>query len=432
MKGRMMNKKTEVDSISRRGFLKRLGGIGLSGAMMKLSLLGGNLLWARSVFAAPAPKRFVFVYIPGGAIAREWMPTGSGSNMVLPAMSSPLDSVKQHCVFLNGVNMHKPGHGYTSKVLGSSGGETLDTYLARTLGRISPFSHLHLGVISNGYSTMSRVRWKQPAFMDSPVTAFGRLFGDNATATEDLALRRKRSVLDCNQEALSQMSATFSGFEQIRLEEHAEAIRRIESRLLNVAADSTGGGNCSSPNFNPDGFSGAPNSDRNFDTVADLQVEVATLALQCDLTRVVSIMFGNQQCDYTIPEADVGTHYHQSIHGRPVEDYISYRSYFTDKLRNLIQRLADTEDMDGNTLLDNTLVLHVSDMADGRAHTGENVPYMLAGGGSGALRTGRVLDLGGVSYDSILDTYAQAAGIDVNSADYEPYGDGPVSGIFNT
>jgi hypothetical protein len=352
--------------------------------------------------------------------------------MVLPGMSASLETVKQHCVFLDGVNMDNPGHGYTSKVLGSGGSETLDTFLAESLGQVSPFSHLQLGVISNGYSTMSRTGWKQPAFEDNPFNAFERLFGDSATVTEDLALRRKRSVLDCNQQALSQMSSSLGGFESARLEEHADAIRRIENRLLNAAQDSAGESSCVTPSFNSGGFSGSTSSDVNFDSVADLQVDVASLALQCDLTRVVSIMFGNQQCDFTLPEAGVDTHYHQSIHGRPVRDYISYRNYFTDKLRYLIQSLADTEDMDGNSVLDNTLLLHVSDMADARSHTGANVPYMLAGGGGGVLSTGRVVDLNGVSYDSILDTYAQAAGVDVNSADYQPYGDGPVTGIFNS
>jgi hypothetical protein len=141
-------------------------------------------------------------------------------------------------------------------------------------------------------------------------------------------------------------------------------------------------------------------------------------------------MLGNHQCDYIVPESGVDTNYHQSIHGRPAEDYIQYRNYFASKLQYLIQRLADTEDMDGNSLLDNTILLHVSDMADARAHTGENAPFMLAGGGSGTLTTGRSLSLSSVDYKSILDTVAQAAGVDVSASDYPGYGDGPVSGIF--
>jgi hypothetical protein len=430
-KGNNMKNKTENRSISRRGFLKTLGGAALSGAMYKLSLLGGNLLWARPVFAADAPKRVVFVYIAGGAIPDQWMPTGSETDFTLPAMSAPLDPVKQHCVFLNGVNMANAGHGLTSKALGSDKTMTLDIYMARTLGQVSPFSQLQLGVISNGYGSISRYNWNEPAYEDSPFNAFDRLFGAGVATTEDLATRKKRSVLDSNLAALTQMRSRLGSFEKARLDEHTAAVQRIEARLTAAAESAGEGGACASPVFNSAGFSGDTSSDVNFDAIADLQIDLTTLALQCDLTRVVSLMFGNHQSDFTVPEADIDTNYHQSIHGRPMADYIAYRVYFTEKLRDLIQSLANTEDMDGNSLLDNTLVLQVSDMGDGRSHAGDNVPYMLAGGGGGVLTTGRSLTLDGVSHNTILDTVAQAAGVDVSSADYEQYGDGPISGIFN-
>lgn len=430
IKGNNMKNKREIKSISRRGFLKKLGGVALSGALYKLSLLSGNLLWARSAFAADAPKRVVFVYIAGGAIPDQWMPSGSETSFTLPAMSAPLESVKQHCVFLNGVNMTNPGHGLTSKALGSDKTMTLDIYMARTLGQVTPFSQLQLGVISNGYGSISRYNWNEPAYEDSPFNAFNRLFGAGAATTEDLVTRRKRSVLDSNLAALNQMRSRLGSFEKARLDEHAAAIQRIESRLT-AASQSGSEDACSNPIFNSKGFSGDTNSDVNFDAIADLQVDLVTLALKCDLTRVVSLMLGNHQCDFTVPEAGVDTNYHQSIHGRPAADYITYRAYFTDKLRYLIQSLANTEDMDGGNLLDNTIVLQVSDMADGRSHNGENVPYMLAGSGGGVLTTGRSLTLSGVSHNTILDTVAQAAGVDVNSADYERYGEGPIGGIFN-
>jgi hypothetical protein len=426
-----MKNKSQIESVSRRGFLKQLGGVGLSGAMFKLSLLSGNLLWARSVFAATAPKRVIFVYTAGGAIPDQWLPSGSETNFTLPAMSAPLESVKQHCVFLKGVNMNGPGHGLTSKALGGHHvNVTLDIHMARTLGSATPYSQLQLGVISNGFGSISRSNWNEPAFEDSPFNAFSRLFGAGAATTEDLATRKRRSVLDCNLEALTQMRSNLGSFEKARLDEHAAAIQRIEARL-NAASQTAGGGACTTPTFNSNGFSGATNTDVNFDAIADLQSDVVTLALKCDLTRVVSLMFGNHQCDFTVPESGVDTNYHASIHGRPAEDYIQYRAYFTKKLEYLIKSLANTQDMDGNSLLDNTILLTVSDMGDARSHGGDDVPYMLAGGGGGTLNTGRFLTLNGVSHDTILDTVAQAAGVDVNSSDYHRYGDGPISGIFN-
>lgn len=425
-----MKNNTEIKSTSRRSFLKKLGGVGVSSAMLKMSLLTGNMLWARSVFAADAPKRVIFVYTAGGAIPDQWLPTSNSSP--LPAMSAPLESVREHCVFLKGVNMNGAGHGLTSKALGGTHANmTLDMYMAKTLGQVSPFSQLQLGVISNGFGSISRSSWNEPAYEDSPFNAFDRLFGAGSSTTLDIDTQRKLSVLDCNLEGLNQMRSKLGSFEKARLDEHTAAIERIETRL-NAAAQSSGGGACSTPVFNSTGFSGATDSDVNFDTIADLQCDVATLALKCDLTRVVSVMFGNHQCDFTVPESGVDTNYHASIHGRPVEDYIQYRAYFSKKMAYLIENLATTDDVDGRKLIDNTILLTVSDMSDARGHTGEDVPYMLAGGGGGVLTTGgRLVTLNGVSHDTILDTVAQAAGVDVNSTSYQKYGDGPISGIFN-
>ncbi|MGD9163453.1 MAG: DUF1552 domain-containing protein [Chromatiales bacterium] len=429
-----MKNKSQMEMLSRRRFLKKLGGAGITGAMLKLSMLSGNLLWARSVFAADAPKRVIFYYTSNGAIPDQWMPSGSETSFTLPAMSAPLESVKQHCVFLNGVNMNNPGHGLTSKALAGDATNSLDIYMAQTLGQATPFSQLQLGVISNGFGSVSRNNWSEPAFEDNPLNAFQRLFGNGATvtkdATADIEVSRIRSVLDANLEVLEQMRSELGSFEKARLDEHSEAIQRIESRLTSTTSD-TSGGECSSPTFNTGSFSGATDNATNFDTIADLQSDIVALALKCDLTRVVTFMLGNHQADYIVPESGVDTNYHQSIHGRPAEDYIQYRSYFATKLQYLIQRLADTEDMDGNSVLDNTILLHVSDMADGRAHTGENAPFMLAGGGSGTLTTGRSLNLNGVDYKSLLDTVAQAAGVDITASDYPGYGSGPLSGIFN-
>jgi hypothetical protein len=431
-KGINMNNRSKIESISRRGFLQKLGGVGLTGAMFKLSLLSGNLLWARSVFAADAPKRVVFVYTSGGAIPDQWMPSGSETNFTLPTMSAPLDPVKQHCVFLNGVNMGNAGHGLTSKALAGDATTSLDVYLAGTLGQATPFSQLQLGAISNGHGSMTRNNWSEPAYEDSPLNAFERLFGSGASnaspVTDDIGVRRERSVLDSNLEVLNQMRSELGSFEKARLDEHSDAIRRIEARLNKSTQPSSG--ECGSPAFNSGNFNGACDNAANFDVIADLQIDVVTLALKCDLTRVVSLMLGNHQGDYIVPEAGVDTNYHQSIHGRPAEDYTKYRTYFTTKLRYLIQSLADTQDMDGNNLIDNTILLHVSDMADARGHMGENVPYMLAGRGGGVLTTGRSLTLNSVDYKSILDTVAQAMGVDTNASDYPGYGNGPVSGIF--
>ncbi len=420
----MKNKKINK-SASRRDFLKKAALS--SSAMLKLPMMGSSLLWANSAFAASAPKRVIFVYTPGGAVSDLWIPK---DDFVLPTMSAPLEPVKQHCLFLKGVNMAGPGHGLTSKALIVNGNSTLDVYLAQTLGDATPFAHLQLGVLTNGFDTISRYNWNQPTFEDSPINAFERLFGAGAAVSEDIVTRQKRSVLDASLEAFNQMRSKLGSFEQSRLDEHANAIRRIEKRL-SATTSSAEGGVCTTPTFNSDGFSGAIADAANFDTLADLQSDVITLALKCDLTRIVSFMLGNDASDFIIPESGIDTNYHSSIHGRPLEDYAKFRAYFTKKLTYLVQKLAATEDVDGKSLLDNTIILTVADMADARAHSGDDVPYTLIGGANFGLKGGRVLDLGGASYGDVLDTIAHTMGLNDSNSDYRLQGNGPISGIFS-
>ncbi|MEJ2396484.1 MAG: DUF1552 domain-containing protein, partial [Candidatus Thiodiazotropha sp.] len=148
-------------------------------------------------------------------------------------------------------------------------------------------------MISNGFGSISRNNWNEPAYEDNPLNAFDRLFaGGSSSSSLDIESRRKLSVLDCNLEGLTQMRNSLGSFEKARLDEHADAIQRIESRLKSASQPSSGGA-CTTPVFNQDGFNASTTSDANFDAIADLQCDVATLALQCDLTRVVSVMFGN-------------------------------------------------------------------------------------------------------------------------------------------
>ena len=87
----------------------------------------------------------------------------------------------------------------------------------------------------------------------------------------------------------------------------------------------------------------------------------------------------------------------------------------------LIQQLAEEPDVDGRTMLDNTLIYLTSDMGDGSDHTNDRTPIILAGND---LKTGRMLDMGGIKWDSLFDTIAVSLGIDIGAADYPQYGNG--------
>src|SRR3954467_12777996 len=57
----------------------------------------------------PSKCKAMFVYVPDGCIPDKWHPTGSETSFPLPAMSQPLDTVKQHLIFLKGLDMYAGG-----------------------------------------------------------------------------------------------------------------------------------------------------------------------------------------------------------------------------------------------------------------------------------------------------------------------------------
>ena len=103
---------------------------------------------------------------------------------------------------------------------------------------------------------------------------------------------------------------------------------------------------------------------------------------------------------------------HGAIHGyKGIERFTAYRKYFSQRIVYLMDQLAKTPDMDGRTLLDNTLIYITSDMGDGGSHTNANTPVVLAGGAGGALVSGRSIVYGSETrLERMLDTICLAMG----------------------
>ncbi len=409
--------------LNRRQFLGGLGSATAASTILNTSMLTSGLLWSKSAFSADADTKVLFVYIPDGAIPDRWHPSGSETNFTLPDVSSPLESVKEHCLFVNGLNMSNPGHNGYYQPLGNKN-TTIDQYLSQTMGATTPFSSLHLGVVTEGHK-LSRNSGQGVDYEDNPFNAFNRLFGNGAVT--DIETSRSLSVLDTQLSSLNSMMSQLGTAERQRLEMHADSIRALEQRIQNASSNSQDASGCSAPIFNTGGFNGATDDASNFDAICDLQIDMIVMAFKCGLTRVGTFMMHNHQSNAFIPEANVNGSYHTSIHGMGADEYSKYRKYFSKKMARLIAELASATDSDGQSLLSNTIVAQVTDMADGRFHNGGNPPYMLAGG-SKLIKAGHSIKASTDTKD-ILDTVAKAAGMDVGGS-FPQYGSGPINQLL--
>lgn len=415
-------------SIKRRDFLKVAGATGLGLSFGRLALGAGA-----------SPRRVIFVYTPDGAIPAQWHAQGTGTNFTLPPMTQPLERVRQHCIFLSGLNMVGPGgthEGGVIKLLTGTGGQSstlgvsLDHYLGQVFKTQTIRPHLNLNIVpiytdkhitydNNGVPVVPEM---------NPLAAFDSLFG--ASANDSARRQRRISALDHSLSELNALRTQLGAAEKVKLDTHLDALRELEQKLQSAA------GGCSTWNFNPSGFQVTRTAlwqnpefmdASRMGTIADLHADVAVHALACDLTRVVTLKWNNSVHDNVIKEAGSPMTCHGASHAAG-QDFVAIKAWYMERFARLIEQLQATPDGSG-TLLDNTLVFHGSCLANGSWHNHDDMPFILAGGSAGGMATGRSLAFGGVPHNKLLVSIARFMGVNVNSFGDQDSAPGPLPGL---
>jgi hypothetical protein len=120
----------------------------------------------------------------------------------------------------------------------------------------------------------------------------------------------------------------------------------------------------------------------------DLQV----LAYQADLTRVITFMMAREISLRPYPEIGVPDPHHPLTHHRGdavmIEKVAKINTFHNQLFSYYLDRLQATPDGDGS-LLDHMIILRGSGMSEGNGHRHDNLPILIAGGGTGRLRGGR-------------------------------------------
>lgn len=434
-------------SLNRRHFLRGLGG------SLVLAPFVSSLAFSRA--RAAAKKRVLIVYVPDGCIPPRWHPTGSESSFTLPEMSAPLEPIKKHLVFLDGLTMYSGGathEGGAAKVLTGVGAQSIDVFLGDKIGAASPFRSLQLGVgatFQNGSGSVSYIGDKQQVTPDDdPLNAFTRIFGAAAGggADAELAKRRKQSVLDAVLGDLSALKTQLGSAEKQKLDLHTDSVREVEKRLMGGGLSMTAG--CGMPAFDKRGFSVNPmdyypktyHKEENFKTVGLMQMDLTVLALSCGATNVATLMWSHAVSPTHLVETGVTTGNHDASHyGNPAsqmaKDWVTLKRWWMTQFVYLIQKMESTPD-DGGSLLSNTMVLLCSELGDSNLHDHDRVPFVLAGGAGVGLRPGRFLDFRGKNkgknepHTKLLTTIANAVDVKIDSFGYTGEGTGTLAGVL--
>ena len=218
-----------------------------------------------------------------------------------------------------------------------------------------------------------------------PRVVFERLFGAGDNEADRAARRRtNRSVLDWIVGEVARLKTSLGAVDRVALDEYLQHVREIERRIQIVEERHASG----EEREMPEAPSGIPDSyEEHIQLMFDLQV----LALQSDMTRVITFKTGFDQSNRTFP----GSGTNKSIHGAshhgnvPVDimDFHKINTYRLGQVAYFLERLRSTIDGDGS-LLDRTAVVWGSPMGDPNLHNHRRCPLLLMGKANGALEGG--------------------------------------------
>jgi len=448
--------------IDRRSILKAL-----AGGALTLPFAG---LFAKTASAGPSPviaKRFIVFYFPDGVPAPQGQPSrfhasGGETSFTLPENLAPLAAHRNACVFFRGMSMgqtdagsHPGGAKKLLTGVDGGGGESLDRYLARTAGASAPFRHVYLGAMAtqNGASGDKFISYPSAgttaAPEDDPVTAFGRLFaggaggsgggsagGSGGTKTVDPV---EASVIDAALGDMNDLRARLGDVEKTKLDLHLEALRDVERRIKGLAVDALPA--CNQTLGSVAAVDGSRIYDpAHFPVVLRAQIDLVVQAMACGLTKVGVVQASQHTSELIMsrfPSSPVykpgfdmrshqASHYGQTSDPK-FEDYVKQRTWFVEQFAYMLDQLKARPEGAG-TMLDHTIVLLCSEVSDGNVHSHDDMPFILAGGGAGSIRTGRLLEMGGRRHSDLLGSIAHAMG-DGSVTTYGQGGSGLISGL---
>jgi hypothetical protein len=122
-----------------------------------------------------------------------------------------------------------------------------------------------------------------------------------------------------------------------------------------------------------------------------------TLAFQTDSTRVATFLLAHDGSNRAFPDIGVPEgHHYLSHHGNKpdmMEKVGEIDRWYARQFAWFLEQLNQTTDVDGHSLLHNSMIVYGCGNADGNRHTHHNLPIILAGHGGGSLHPGRYLKL---------------------------------------
>ena len=433
----MMRKK----ALPRRTFLRGMG------ITLGLPLLDAMVPAATPLAKTPANpvRRLGFVFMPMGCDITRWTPPGQKTLDELSPILSSLGPVKEYVTVITNLELQNayPGTHATSNAAFLSAakakptessdyylGTTVDQVAAKQIGQETQQPSLEMsmdllqtvGQCDNGYACayQNNLSWSSPTTPlpaeAHPRIVFESLFGEGGSvADRKAALRKRASLLDWFGEDIARLERELGPADRVRVSHYLETVREVERRIQKAESDAA-----DNPMPDLDRPLGVPAA---YADHARLMFDLQMLALQGDVTRVITFQLARETSNRTYPEIGVPDPHHPlSHHGNDPEKIArmaKINQFHVSLFAEFLGKLKSTPEGNGS-LLDHSLYLYGSGMGNPNVHDHKNLPILVAGGAAGGLKAGRhikfekptplanlhltLLDKVGVRLDSFADS----------------------------
>ena len=418
-------------TLTRRDVLKG------AGAMLALPFLEKTV--------AKPPLRMGIVSVTGGTVLESWKPKEAGPLGKLPSILRALEPMKDDLLIVSGLShhgkvdglngheaagfLHLTGAVEAKKVNGKVGSSiSVDQAAAQAVGGRSYLPSLEIG-LSNQETRYSWRAADQPVpFESNPRLVFDRMFRGRKVAVPDWSRRADapapagkrdsddQSVIDLVLDEAARLKKDLGSADQHRLEEYLHSVRTIERRVQLVqdlqrqaALDAEHPGP-SAPNLPanlPEGKAAtklhhlvghAPGFHAEY---TRLMADLLVLAFQTDTTRVVTLAVGDDGAFFPgVVTVGYERHCHTLEHqgnadkvenADPIarEGCRQIHAWYTGLFAEMVRKMKAIDE-GGSSLLDNSMILYTSYMADG-GHGRTDYPVLFAGRAQGTIKPGRHL-----------------------------------------
>ena len=321
---------------------------------------------------------------------------------------------------------------------------------------------------------------RQPLYPESqPLTTFNRLFGGSLPAGMDAAtaLTRELSVLDFMRRDLARLRALVPATEKGRIDGHADAIQQLETTIRQTQSARFPG--CTVPPTPPmfpmvtgtqvtlgvstslsgvDYWDPADPNNHPHQVLGQTYLALIKAAFLCDLVRVSTFSWSSATSWVVFPGTFDGAslpgnpqsspHYEPlsvdpATDPRPAAWWAAIDHFYAQQSSLAIHSLAAASDIDGNSLLDNTVVVYVSELSRRWDHDQRNIPLAVFGGKNTGVQGGTFLKItdgplssqtgattGNRPFNDFWLALAAAFGVDLKTLGDPTQYTGALAGVF--